>query len=194
LPTYHSSSVAHPAAFCAAPIFLSTRFTCANSTMQRSNAASRASRCAGSAAPILYWEFTFAVHACAQYSSSANTSRSSPLTVWSHREHWITTPYERAVLHVLLGWTLREMADAYVHEQPALEAMLPMYQRVDPTAQGSGGSGGVAAPVHVHVPWTPQVLVFRDFSEADEVIMKRATGSGRVGSDRFLLHNITYLG
>ncbi|KAJ7028005.1 hypothetical protein C8F04DRAFT_1120732 [Mycena alexandri] len=55
-----------------------------------------------------------------------------------HLEHWVMTPEEKHMLQQMLGWTQREMIDAYAREQAE---MGPMYQRVDPTTLGTRDSG-----------------------------------------------------
>ncbi|KAJ7727747.1 hypothetical protein B0H16DRAFT_1590114 [Mycena metata] len=55
-----------------------------------------------------------------------------------HLEHWVMTPDEKHMLQQMLGWTQREMIDAYAQEQAE---MGPMYQRVDPTTLGTRDSG-----------------------------------------------------
>jgi mRNA degradation ribonuclease J1/J2 len=55
-----------------------------------------------------------------------------------HLEHWVMTPDEKHILQQTLGWTQKEMVDAYVQEQVELG---PMYQRVDPTTLGTKDAG-----------------------------------------------------
>ncbi|KAJ7206420.1 hypothetical protein GGX14DRAFT_568391 [Mycena pura] len=53
------------------------------------------------------------------------------------------------MLHALLGWTLREMVDAYVHKQVALGAT---YQRVDPIPLGTrSGSCTMCGPLPIRM-------------------------------------------
>ncbi|KAJ7487840.1 hypothetical protein FB451DRAFT_1225648 [Mycena latifolia] len=51
-----------------------------------------------------------------------------------HLEHWVMTPDEKQVLQQTLGWTQKDMVDAYAREQAE---MGPMYQRVDPVTLGT---------------------------------------------------------
>ncbi|KAJ7509440.1 hypothetical protein B0H11DRAFT_1959668 [Mycena galericulata] len=50
-----------------------------------------------------------------------------------HLEHWVMTPDEKHMLQQTLGWTPKDMVDAYAREQAE---MGPMYQRVDPSSLG----------------------------------------------------------
>ncbi|KAJ7752465.1 hypothetical protein DFH07DRAFT_960558 [Mycena maculata] len=51
-----------------------------------------------------------------------------------HLEHWVMTPDEKHMLQQTLGWTHKDMVDAYAKEQAE---MGPMYQRVDPGTLGT---------------------------------------------------------
>ncbi|KAJ7135888.1 hypothetical protein C8R44DRAFT_769243 [Mycena epipterygia] len=56
-----------------------------------------------------------------------------------HLEHWVMTPDEKQMLQQTLGWTQKEMVDAYAQQQAEMGAM---YQRVDPSTLGTKEPGG----------------------------------------------------
>ncbi|KAF7350356.1 Sterol regulatory element binding protein cleavage-activating protein [Mycena venus] len=71
-----------------------------------------------------------------------------------HLEHWVMTPDEKHTLQQTLGWTYKDMVDAYAQQQAE---MGPMYQRVDPTTLGTrdGGDKHLNSPsrfMHTIVP------------------------------------------
>ncbi|KAJ7152653.1 hypothetical protein C8R43DRAFT_1189702 [Mycena crocata] len=51
-----------------------------------------------------------------------------------HLEHWVMTPDEKQALLQTLGWTQKEMVDAYARQQAEMGSM---YQRVDPSTLGT---------------------------------------------------------
>ncbi|KAK7046584.1 sterol regulatory element binding protein cleavage-activating protein [Favolaschia claudopus] len=74
-----------------------------------------------------------------------------------HLEHWVMTPDEKRILQQALGWTHKDMVDAYAKQQAEMGAM---YQRVDPTTLGKRDSvlhgRGPSSPSRFKHPAVPE--------------------------------------
>ncbi|KAK7019114.1 sterol regulatory element binding protein cleavage-activating protein [Favolaschia claudopus] len=74
-----------------------------------------------------------------------------------HLEHWVMTPDEKRILQQALGWTHKDMVDAYAKQQAEMGAM---YQRVDPTTLGKRDSvlhgRGPSSPSRFKHPVVPE--------------------------------------
>ncbi|KAJ7604241.1 hypothetical protein FB45DRAFT_957558 [Roridomyces roridus] len=66
-----------------------------------------------------------------------------------HLEHWVMTQDEKHALEQTLGWTYKDMVDAYAKEQAELG---PLYQRVDPVSLGSPQPPSMSKFMHPKEP------------------------------------------